>query len=206
MNKNFYPSINGIYFKNFDMFETNEGLKRIRGDLYMLLEDSETCIGYFNPSYQTEANSRPQYFLRLEENFQFLYETEKRYESFFNKNAVPLTEYDCPVGFTELIADLEIITYLYTFMNNIRPQNDFEALGLVGIINGAGDNPTIKVLQIKDAEMRTGQQIIEFIQDKVSSIQLDLSYPVRIFKRQDDFELLQRNGKMLDFIKLEDNQ
>ena len=54
--------------------------------------------------------------------------------------------------------------------------------------------------------MRTGQQIIDFIQDKVGSIQLDLTYPVRIFKRQDDFELLQQNGKMLDFIKLEDNQ
>ena len=135
-NNIFHPSINSIYFKNFDMVEDSTGIKHIRGDLYIASDDwrSDECVGYFNPVYQTNENTAPQYFLRLEEKFQFLYQREGRYESIFNKKAIPFMEYDCPVGLSELIADLEIITYLYEFMHSIRPHNDFKSIGMPQVI------------------------------------------------------------------------
>lgn len=202
MNKTFYPSINGIYFKNFDMIEDSHGIKHIRGDLYAYFpENQDVCIGYFNPVYQTEAGKPPQYFLRLEEDYHFLYETEGRYESIFNQKAIPLAEYDCSVGFQELIADLEIITYLYEFMNGIEPNGKFEEIGLVGLINGVDKKPIVKVIQIKDSNIRTNEQIMKFIEQHIESIQLNLTYPVRIFKNYSDFTICQVDGKMLDVVK-----
>ena len=194
MNKKFHPSINSIYFKNFDMIEDSNGMKHIRGDLYIVSEDArpDVCIGYYNPVYQPNENTAPQYFLRLEDDFKFIYKREGRYESIFNKKAIPLAEYDCPVGLQELISDLEIITYLYEFMHGIRPHNDFSSVGMVGIINGTDENPLIKVIQIKDQTIHTTKQIIDFINEKVESIQLNSSYPVRIFKRATDFTIYQR--------------
>lgn len=194
MNKKFYPSINSIYFKNFDMVEDSSGIKHIRGDLYIASGDArpDVCIGYYNPVYQPNENTAPQYFLRLEDNYKFIYEREGHYESIFNKKAIPLAEYDCPVGLQELISDLEMITYLYEFMHGIRPHNDFTALGMIGIINGADENPLIKVIQIKDKSIHTTKQIIDFINDKVDTIQLNSAYPVRLFKRATDFTIYQR--------------
>lgn len=192
MSKQFHPSINGIYFKNFDMVEDSAGIKHIRGDLYLSANGKSDCIGYFNPVYQPSENSTPQYFLRLEDDFKFLYHSEGHYESIFNKKAIPLAEYDCLVGLQELLADLEIITYLYEFMHGIRPHNDFESIGMVGIINNTDDNPLIKVIQIKDKEINTTKKIVQFIDEKVESIQLNSSYPVRIFKNENDFTIYQR--------------
>lgn len=194
MNKKFHPSINSIYFKNFDMIEDSNGMKHIRGDLYIASGDSrpDECIGYFNPVYQPGENMPTQYFLRLEDKFHFIYKKEGRYESIFNKKAIPLAEYDCPVGFQELLADLEIITYLYEFMHGIRPHNDFKSIGMVGIINGADEHPIVKVIQIKDETISSNKQILEFINDKVDSIQLNPQYPVQIFKAATDFTIYHR--------------
>ena len=194
MSKTFHPSINSIYFKNFDMVEDSNGIKHIRGDLYVASGDSrpDVCIGYYNPVYQPNENSAPQYFLRLEDDFKFLYKQEGHYESIFNKNAIPLAEYDCPVGFQELLSDLEIITYLYEFMHGIRPHNDFKSVGIIGIINGTDNNPLIKVIQIKDPLIHNTKQIIEFIDTKVDSIQLNPSYPIKIFKNTTDFTIYTR--------------
>lgn len=185
MSKKFYPSINGIYFKNFDMVEDTNSIKHIRGDLYI----DGKCIGYYNPVYQPSENAPTQYFLRLEDEFKFIYEKEGRYESVFNKTAIPLAEYDCPVGLQELIADLEIVTSLYEFMSGIRPHCDFDSLGMIGIINGTDEKPIIKVIQIRDESVRTDEQILQFINDKVDSIYLDSCYPVRLFKTQSDFTI-----------------
>ena len=206
MNKTFYPSINDIYFKNFEIVEDKNGIKHIRGDLYIKSPaKNDTCIGYYNPVYQTSEDAPTQYFLRLEEDYQFLYEVEGKYESIFNKKMIPLTEYDCPVGLQELIYDLELITYLYTFMNSIRPNNDFERLGLVGVINETIDHTTMKVIQIKDKQICTNQQIIEFIDKKIDSINFDHNYPVHVFKNIQDFSLRQRNGKFINwFDEVED--
>lgn len=211
MNKNFYPSINGIYFKNFDIVQDSNHIKHIRGDIYskgnVISMSSDTpneiCIGYYNPVYQTEENESLQYFLRLEEDFHFLYETEGKYESLFNKKAIPLAEYDCPVGFRELISDLEIVTYLYEFMRNICPTTDFSTIGLVGIINGASETPKMNVVQIKDPDVTTDSQIITFINDKIESIHLDPEYPTLIFKCEQDFTLWYVNGKKIDIIESE---
>lgn len=194
MNKKFYPSINNIYFKNFDMVEDSAGVKHLRGDLYMVSGDlrPDACIGYYNPVYQPNENTAPQYFLRLTDDFKFIYEREGRYESIFNKKAIPLAEYDCPVGLQELISDLEIITYLYEFMHNIRSHDDFISSGLIGIINGADENPLIKIIQIKDKSIQTTDQIIDFINDRVDTIQLNSAYPVKIFKSTTDFTIYQR--------------
>lgn len=202
MNKRFYPTINGIYFKNFDIVEDSSGIKHIRGDLYALSpkEPDGICIGYCNPVYQAGPDQPTQYFLRLEETFRFLYETEGKYESLFNKKAIPLAEYDCPVGLQELISDLEIITYLYEFMRNIYPQGDFSSLGLVGIINGADKTPKMNVIQIKDPNVTTSDQIIDFINDKIDSIQLNTSYPILIFKCLKDFEVWYVDGKIMNFV------
>ena len=199
-NNKFYPSINGIYFKNFDMVEDFNSIKHIRGDLYITSPDNPNgeCVGYYNPVYQTEEGKPSQYFLRLEDSYQFLYETEGRYESIFNKKAVPFTEYDCPVGLQELIADLEIITYLYEFMSGIRPNCDFESIGMVGIINGTAERPIIKVIQIKDKNIQSDSQIMEFITTKVESIQLNPEYLVRFFKCCEDFTINQSNGKIIN--------
>lgn len=200
MSKKFHPSINSIYFKNFDIVEDSSGIKHIRGDLYIASGDSrlDECIGYFNPVYQPGENMPTQYFLRLEDKFHFIYKKEGRYESIFNKKAIPLAEYDCPVGFQELLADLEIITYLYEFMHGIRPHNDFKSVGMVGIINGADEHPIVKVIQIRDETISSNKQILEFINDKVDSIQLNPQYPVQIFKAATDFTIYQRqeNGNV----------
>ena len=188
----FHPSINRIYFDNFDLVEDYNGIKHIRGDLYMYTEDNSksTCIGYYNPVYQPEKDGPTQYFLRLEEKYRGLYVEQGKYESLFNKNVVPLTDYSCPVGLQELISDLEIITYLYEFMAGIRPQHDFESIGMIGIINGAEEQPMIKVIQIKDKEIRSDKQIIEFVENQVESINLNMGYPVKIFKNVDDFSII----------------
>lgn len=194
MSKKFYPSINGIYFKNFDMVEDSNNIKHIRGDLYISSNDSSSdeCVGYYNPVYQTDKNKPTQYFLRLEDKFQFLYNSEGKYESIFNKKAVPLAEYDCPVGLQELISDLEIITYLYEFMHGIRPHNDFSSIGMIGIINGSEETPLMKVIQLKDKSILSDEQIIAFINDKSESISLDMAYPVRVFQGESDFRIYQR--------------
>ena len=198
----FFPSINNIYFKNFDIVEDSNGIRHIRGDLYIKTPfNNDQCIGHYNPVYQSNEDAQPQYFLRLEEDYQFLYETEGKYESIFNKKCIPLAEYDCPVGLKELIADLEIVTYLYEFMHGIRPHNDFEQLGMVGIINGADENPIIKVIQIKDKTVCTDVQIVDFINSKVDSIQLNNEYHVRIFKNTSDFTIWQQDGKLLDVVE-----
>ena len=205
MNKKFYPTINGIYFKNFDIVEDANNIKHIRGDLYTLSPENPNgiCIGYCNPVYQVGPDQPTQYFLRLEDDYQFLYETEGKYESLFNKKAIPLAEYDCPVGFQELISDLEIITYLYEFMHNIYPKANFGSLGLVGIINGAEETPKINVIQIKDPNIATGTQIIDFINDKVDSIQLNSSYPTLIFRCEKDFNIWYVDGKKIDVVESE---
>ena len=200
----FYPSINDIYFKNFDIVEDSTGIKHLRGDLYLISHensnwDDNECMGYYNPVYQTSENAPTQYFLRLEEKFQYIYEREGKYESMFNKNRIPLTEYDCPVGLQELIADLEVITYLYEFMHNVKPDNDFLSIGLTGIINGADDKPIIKILQIKDNEIRSNSQIIDFITEKVDSIYLNTDYPVRVFKTASDFTFYQAENVIMSF-------
>ena len=201
MNNKFNPSINGIYFKNFDLIEDHNGVKHIRGDMYTSSSDgNEQCIGYFNPAYQAEPNDTPQYFLRLEEDFKYLYDSEGKYESIFNKYAVPLSESDCPVGFQELISDLELITYLYTFLHTIIPNDDFDSVGMIGIINATDEKPIINALKIKDSTQRSNEQIIEFINDNVKSLHLNLSYPVKLFKHQNDFTVWQKNGKILDFV------
>ena len=203
-NKTFRPSINGIYFKNFDMVEDSSGIKHIRGDLFLAQpDDTSVCVGYFNPVYQPEESKPTQYFLRLEEEYQFLYDTEGRYESIFNKNIVPLTEYDCPVGLQELLADLEIITYLYEFMIGIRPNGDFNTLGLVGIINGTDEKPIIKVIQIKDSNVRSDKDVIDFINTHIESIQLNMAYPVRIFKECNDFKIHQFDGHIIKLVESE---
>lgn len=205
MSERFYPTINGIYFKNFDIIEDSGNIKHIRGDLYGLSPENPNgiCIGYYNPVYQTSENSPTQYFLRLEEDYQFLYKTEGKYESLFNKKVIPLTEYDCPVGFQELISDLEIVTYLYEFMYNICPKTDFSNLGLVGIINGSEETPKINVIQIKDPNITTGNQIIDFINDKVDSIQLNSLYPTLIFRCEKDFNIWYVDGKKIDIVESE---
>lgn len=205
MSNRFYPTINGIYFKNFDIVEDSNSIKHIRGDLYSKSPKNPEgiCIGYFNPVYQTEEGKPSQYFLRLEEDFQFLYDSEGKYESLFNKKTIPLAEYDCPVGFQELIADLEIITYLYEFMRNICPKSDFSFLGLVGIINGADETPKMNVIQIKDPNVTTGNQIIDFINDKVDSINLNASYPTLIFRCIQDFNIWYVDGKKMDVVESE---
>lgn len=186
MNTNFYPSIHGIHFKNFDMVEDFDGIKHLRGDLYLNGE----CVGYYNPVYQTEEDKPATYFLRLENEYQSLYEIEKMYESLFNKKAVPLAEYDCPVGLQELISDLEIITYLYEFMHSVRPNNDFNTIGLIGLINGADTTPLVKVIQINDTGIVSNDQIVEFINNKVESIHLNSAYPTLIFKSESDFVIM----------------
>lgn len=205
MSNKFYPSINGIYFKNFDIVEDDSGLKHIRGDLYSFAPDNGdgVCIGYYNPVYQTEHSSKPQYFLRLEDDFQFLYDTEGKYESLFNQIAVPLNEYHCSVGLMELIADLELITCLYTFMASIVPDVYFEQIGLTGIINGSPDHPTIKVIKIMDSEVCTQRQVIDFVKNKALSIQLDDKYHTRIFRTLNDFTIWYVDGKQLNVIKSE---
>lgn len=209
MNKQFHPTINGIYFKNFNIVEDSGGIKHIRGDLYALSPENpnEICIGYYNPVYQVEENAPTQYFLRLEDDYQFLYETEGKYESLFNKKAIPLAEYDCPVGLQELISDLEIVTYLYEFMRNICPKTDFESLGLVGILNGSfngnEDTTEMYVIQIKDPNITTGTQIIDFIHDKVDSIQLNSLYPTLIFRCEKDFNIWYVDGKKIDIVESE---
>lgn len=199
MSKRFYPSINNIHFQNFDIVEDSTNIKHIRGDLYLNSE----CIGYYNPVYQTGKDTPTQYFLRLEDSFQYLYEKEGKYESLFNKKALPLSEYDCSVGLQELIADLEIITYLYEFMRNICPKTDFSSLGLVGIINGTNETPKINIIQIKDSNINTGNQIIDFINDKVDSIKLNPLYPILIFRCEKDFEIFYVEGKKIDIVESE---
>ena len=202
MNDIFYPSINGIYFKNFDMVEDSDGMKHIRGDLYQMISDAEDkCVGHYNPVYQTENNKETQFFLRIEDDFKFLYDTEEKYESLFNKVHVPLTEYVCPVGLSELIADLEIITYLYEFMKHIKPDCAFESLGLVGIINGANEQCLMRVVQIKDKDICSQKQIIEFIDEKIPSITLDKTYPVKLFRHQEDFNIRYVDGKILNIVQ-----
>ena len=205
MSKRFYPTINGIYFKNFDIVEDSNNIKHIRGDLYAISPENPNgiCIGYYNPVYQTEEDKPTQYFLRLEEDYQFLYKTEGKYESLFNKKVIPLTEYDCPVGLQELISDLEIVTYLYEFMRNICPKADFSSLGLVGIINGANETPKMNVIQIKDPNITTNNQIMDFIHDKVDSINLNISYPTLIFKCVQDFNIWYVDGQKIDIVESE---
>ena len=147
MKKKFQPSINGVYFKNYDIIEDAEGMRRVRGDLYL----AGNKIGKYDPAHQENENDIPTLYLNIDEKYNSVCEANSKYESFFNQNAVPLAEYDCPVGFTELLLDLEIVTYLYSFMNQIRPNNDFERIGLAGIINGhLSEKPIIKVISIKD--------------------------------------------------------
>jgi hypothetical protein len=200
MNSKFYPSINNIYFKNFDIVEDSYGMKHIRGDLFMASSDNSdgVCVGYYNPVYQTENAKHTQCFLRIEEEYSFIHDQENHYESIFNKKAIPLSESECDVGLHELIFDLEIITYLYEFMHNIRPNNDFDAIGLVGIINGSMDRPLMKILQIKDNNLSTDDQIIDFIAKNVSSIVLDSNYPTMIFKHYKDFTIHYVDGKKID--------
>lgn len=207
MSNAFYPSINGIYFKNFDIVEDANGIKHIRGDLHTKtpFNNNNTCIGHYNPVYQTSEDSQPQYFLRLKEDYQFLYDTEGKYESIFNKKMIPLAEYDCPVGFQELISDLEIVTYLYEFMRRICPKADFSSLNLVGIINGADETPKMNVIQIKDPNIISDNQIINFINDKVDSIQLNSLYPTLIFRCCKDFTIWYVDGKIIDIIESENN-
>jgi hypothetical protein len=183
--------------------EDDCGLKHIKGDLYSLSPDNSdgVCVGYFNPIYQADSSSKPQYFLRLEDDFQFLYDTEGKYESLFNQIAVPLKEYHCAVGFTELIADLELITCLYAFMSNIVPDGNFEQTGLTGVINGAQDHPTIKVIKIMDESVCTQRQVIDFIKNKVLSVQLDDKYHTRIFRTLNDFSIWYVDGKQLNVVK-----
>jgi hypothetical protein len=87
-------------------------------------------------------------------------------------------------------------------MHGIRPHNDFEKLGMVGIINGTDENPIIKVIQIKDETICTNEQIIDFINSKVESIQLNNEYYVRVFKNTCDFTIWQRDGKLLDVVEI----
>jgi hypothetical protein len=178
------------------MIEDSSSVKHIRGDLYISSGDDrpDVCIGYFNPLYQVNEHTPPRYLLRLEDDFQFIAQRENRYESIFNKKAVPLAEYDCPVGLQELLSDLEIITYLYEFMHGIRPHNDFTSIGMTGVINGAEDTPLIKVIQIKDPAIHTTKQIVDFIDQKVDSIQLNSAYPVRIFRDTGDFTIYNRRA------------
>jgi hypothetical protein len=86
-------------------------------------------------------------------------------------------------------------------MNGIGPNGRFEAIGLVGLINGVDEKPIVRVIQIKDSEIRTNEQIMEFIEKHIESVQLNLAYPVRIFKNCSDFTIWQVDGKMLDVVK-----
>ena len=203
MNNKFHPSINGIYFNNFDIVEDSDKIKHIRGDLYSLDQETKegVCIGYYNPVYQTEENKPTKYFLRLEEDYRSLYKTEGKYESVFNKKAIPLAEYDCPVGLQELISDLEIITILYTFMSNICQTGHFYNMGLVGLINGREDTPDIKVVQIRDSDVVTNEQILDFVNNNIGSIHLDPAYPTLVFKDKSDFEIWQIDGGIMDLVK-----
>jgi hypothetical protein len=183
--------------------EDSDKIKHIRGDLYSLNQEIKegACIGYYNPVYQAEENKPTKYFLRLEEDYRFLYETEGKYESVFNKKAIPLAEYDCPVGLQELISDLEIITILYTFMNNICHTGNFYNMGLVGLINGREDTPDIKVVQIRDSSIVTNEQILDFVNNNIGSIHIDPSYPTLVFKDKSDFEIWQIDGGIKDLVK-----
>lgn len=195
MKNNFQPSINGISFKNYDIIEDAEGIRRVRGDLYF----DGNKIGKYDPAHQENENDIPTLYLNIEEKYSFVYTTNDKYESFFNKNAVPLAEYDCPVGLTELLLDLEIITYLYSFMNSIRPHNDFENIGMVGIINGQlTEKPIIKVISIKDKRCTSKEQIIDFVKSKTQSIVLNNNYPVRVFSSESDFTITYINGRLFD--------
>ena len=106
------------------------------------------------------------------------------YRSIFAYNCILGAENS--VGFEELLKDLEFMTYIYSFMHSVKNDDKFEDAGLVGIVN----NEFMKVIQIKDKDIKTKEEIIKFYKEKISDYgNLDDNYPIQIFRNISDFSV-----------------
>ena len=175
----FHPSINGISFgSNCEMVMDETFSRHIKGDIFY----EKQCIGYYDPLYQKDRKFVPQEFIRIEN--QDFVNKYANYRSIFAYNYILGTENS--VGFEELLKDLEFMTYIYTFMHSVKKDDKFEDIGLVGIVN----NEFIKVIQIKDKNIQTKEEIIKFYKEKISDYgNLDNNYPIQIFRNISDFSI-----------------
>lgn len=183
--ENFYPSINGVCFKNYKIVQSSSFTKHIKGDIYY----QDKCIGYYDPLYHSENTLTTKPFIRIEDSdIENLF---KKYRSIFCVNAVSNTlpnDYDC--GFLGLMKDLEYLTFLYSFMHQIKDDDKFENIKLIGIIN----NEFIQVFQLKDNNINTDtdREIINFFKEKIEQYVtgcLDNNYPIKLFKKLEDFKI-----------------
>ena len=152
--------------------------RHIKGDIFY----EKQCIGYYDPLYQKDRKFVPQEFIRVEN--QDFVNKYTNYRSIFAYNCILGAENS--VGFEELLKDLEFMTYIYSFMHSVKKDDKFEDIGLVGIVN----NEFMKVIQIKDKDIKTKEEIIKFYKEKISDYgNLDNNYPIQIFKNISDFSI-----------------
>ena len=177
--ENFYPSINGVYFKNYKIVQSSSFTKHIKGDIYC----QDKCIGYYDPLYRDDDVLATKPFIRIEDDD--IESIFKNYRSIFCAN---ILANDCTCGFSELMKDLEYLTFLYSFMNQIKPDNNFDNIKLIGIIN----NEFMQVFQLKDNSIKTDKEIINFFKEKIEQCvtgSLDNNYPIKLFKTLQDFKI-----------------
>ena len=175
----FFPSINGISFgKDCEIVMDETFSRHIKGDIFY----EKQCIGYYDPLYQKDRKFVPQEFIRVEN--QDFVNKYANYKSIFAYNC---NEKNQKIGLIELMKDLEYLTYLYSFMNKIQKSDNFESVGLIGIIN----NDFMQCFKIKDSVNMSEKEIISFYDTNISDYgkKLDDKYPIKVFRKLNDFKI-----------------
>lgn len=178
----FTPSINKFSFRNYKIVRGADFTNHVRGDIYY----AEECIGYYDPLYHNINNIESVVFIRIEEPYTFLEEKYSKYISLFAKNLLSTKENQS--GLQELLKDLEFITYLYSFMHNLKQDNNFEDKRLVGLIN----NEFMQVISLKDMSINLSDNkaVIEYYDNNIAlkgGRLLDHNYPICLFRNLEDF-------------------
>lgn len=181
MKETMKPSINGIYFENYDIVRGADFSNHIKGDIYYNGE----CVGYYDPLYHNSDTVQTTTFVRLED--QLIVEKNAGYVSLF---ANDLTSSEKTYGVEELLKDLEYITYMYQFLHHIQPDDDFESKRLIGLIN----NEFMQVVNIidKSVDISNYQAVVKYYNDNIvekGGQQLDNNYPTFLFRRLNDFKI-----------------
>jgi hypothetical protein len=175
----FYPSIYGISFYNYQLINATDFTKHIKGDIYY----QGKCIGYYDPLYHEGDTIQTKPFIRIESE-----EVESLFKDYYSIFASNIMTGDLKRGFPELMKDLEYLTYLYTFMHNVQPNDRFEDIRLIGIIN----NEFIQAFQLKDNTIVSDRDIIHFFKDKIEQYvtgKLNDCYPIKLFQKLEDFKI-----------------
>lgn len=175
----FFPSINGISFgKDCEIVVGQDYNRHLIGDIFYNGE----CIGYYNPLFQKNKTYIPDEFIRIED--KNLVNKYANYKSIF---AYSCNEKNQKTGLIELMKDLEYLTYLYSFMNKVQKNDNFENVGLIGLIN----NDFMQCFKIKDSVNMTEKEVIDFYNTNISDYgkKLNDKYPIKVFRNLNDFKI-----------------